>query len=128
MENVARIIGYAVFSVAKVDRKITEVEKQVVHDFVNENWKLLADKEDPFGVRALDFIDKMMVVLDDKELSSEEAFEVFQEEFKVYKKEFTPEIKSFMLDLCIKTGNSFNRMNKHELVLLSRLENFIKNK
>ena len=128
MENVARIIGYAVFSVVKSDRKVTDVEKQTVHDFVNENWKLLADQEDPFGVRAMDFIDKMMVVLDDKHLTSDDAFELFNEEFKEYKSLFTKEIKEFMIDLCIKAGNSFNRMNKSELVMLSRIEKVIKGK
>lgn len=128
MENVARIIGYAVFSVLKADRKITDIEKQTVHDFVNENWKLLADQEDPFGVRALDFIDKMMVVLDDKHLTSEDAFVLFKEEFKEYQSSFTPEIKTFIVDLCIKAGNSFNRMNKSELVILSRIEKVVKGK
>lgn len=126
MENVARIIGYAVYSIAVADKKVLPEEKQIIHDWVNENWKLLSDKEDPFGVRAMDFIDKMMVVLEEKHMKSDEAFAIFTEEFTVHKKEFTKEIKAFMMELCIKTANVFYRMNKSELILLSRIEKVIK--
>lgn len=126
MERVAKAIGYLVYAVASADKHVSEEEKKAVHDIVNERWQVLADQEDPFGVRALDFIDKMMLVLDEKHLSSEDAFELFKEEFMTNGELFTTEIKDFIIDVCIKTGASFNLMNKSELVLISRVEKLLR--
>jgi hypothetical protein len=126
MERVAKAIGYLVYAVASADKHVSEEEKKAVHDIVNERWQVLADQEDPFGVRALDFIDKMMLVLDEKHLNSEDAFELFKEEFLANGELFTTEIKDFIIDVCIKTGSSFNLMNKSELVLISRVEKLLR--
>lgn len=128
MEQVAKAIGFLVYAVASTDKHITVEEKNTVHTIVNENWKLLADKEDPFGVRALDFIDKMFNSLQDHEVKSEDALEYFKEVYAQNKEKFTPELIQFTLDICIKTGSAFNRMNKSELVLLSRIETLLKEK
>jgi hypothetical protein len=126
MEQVAKAIGFLVYAVASADKHITLEEKRVVHDIVNENWKLLADSEDPFGVRAMDFIDKMFDSLEDKHVTSEEAFNYFKEVYDKNMEKFSPELVQFILDICIKTGSAFNRMNKSELVLLSRIEKLLK--
>ncbi|MFN6014973.1 MAG: hypothetical protein ACK47F_09830, partial [Flavobacteriales bacterium] len=89
-------------------------------------WKMLADKEDPFGVRAMDLIDKMMIQMVVLHISSEDAFLEFQSVFEAHKEHFTPEIGRFMIESCIRTGSAFNRMNKSELVLLSRIEQLLK--
>lgn len=122
MEKVAKAIGYLVYAVASADNYVAPEEKQIVHDIINENWRILADKEDPFGVRALDFIDKMLGVLEDKHVDSEASIELFKEVYDENRDQFTPELKKFILDVCIKTGSAFNRMNKSELVLISRIE------
>lgn len=126
MEIVAKAIGYLVYAVASADKHVAPEEKQIVHDIINENWKLLADKEDPFGARALDFIDKMLGALEAKKVESEDSFELFKEVYDHFPEQFTPELKKFILDVCIKTGSVFNRMNKNELVLLSRIEILLK--
>lgn len=126
MEQVAKAIGYLVYAVASADNHVSPEEKKVVHDVINEHWKKLADKEDPFGVRALDFIDKMLEVLDEKHIDSEEAFKLFQEVYAEHKNVFDPDLKWFILEVCIKTGSAFNRLNKSELVLLSRIEKILR--
>jgi len=126
VEQVAKAIGFLVYAVASADKHITFEEKKVVHDIVNENWQLLADEEDPFGVRALDFIDKMFDVLETKEIRSEEAFSYFKEVYAENRDKFSSELVHFIIHICIKTGSAFNRMNKSELVLLSRIENLLK--
>lgn len=126
MENVARALGYLVYAVASSDKYVSEEEKKVVHDKLNHEWKLLADSEDPFGVRAMDLIDKMMIKMADLHIESEDAFEEFKKIFEVYRDQFTPEIRKFMIEICISTGSAFNRMNKSELVLISRIEQLLK--
>ena len=126
MEQVAKAIGYLVYSVACSDGKVEEAERQAVHSSIDENWKLLADQEDPFGARALDFIDKMMTYLEEKGIDSEFAFEQFIGIYQENREKFTPVLKQFMINVCIHTGSSFNRMNKSELVLLSRIEKILK--
>lgn len=126
MEQVAKAIGYIVYAVASADKHVAEEEKKIAHDLINEHWTLLADNEDPFGVRALDFVDKIIVSFDEDHLDSEKAFEQFQAIYMERNQDFTKEIKQFILDLCIKVGSAFNQMNKSELVLLSRIEILLK--
>ncbi len=126
MEQVAKAIGYIVYAVASADKHVAEEEKKIAHDLINEHWTLLADNEDPFGVRALDFVDKIIVSFDEDHLDSEKAFESFQAIYTERNQDFTKEIKQFILDLCIKVGSAFNQMNKSELVLLSRIEILLK--
>ncbi|MFN5786819.1 MAG: TerB family tellurite resistance protein [Flavobacteriia bacterium] len=126
MEHVARAFGYLVYAVASSDKHVSDEEKLAVHSALNEEWKMLADKEDPFGVRAMDFIDKMMIQMVDLHISSEDAFLEFHSVFEAHKEHFTPEIRRFMIESCIRTGSAFNRMNKSELVLLSRIEQLLK--
>lgn len=126
MEKVARAIGYLVYAVASADKHVTPEEKQIVHDIINENWIVFADKEDPFGVRALDYVDKILLGLESKNVSSEDAFTSFKEVYTENREQFSPELKTFILDVCIKTGSAFNRLNKSELVLLSRIEQLLK--
>lgn len=128
MEQVAKAIGYLVYAVASADRHVSHEEKKVIHDLVNEHWKTLADKDDPFGAYALDFIDKIVGVLEHEHMKSEEAFDHFKKVYSENRSYFSEELKQFVIELCIKTGVSFNRMNKSELVLLSRIERFLKDK
>ena len=126
MEQVAKAIGYIVYAVASADKHVVEEERKIAHDLINEHWALLVDNEDPFGVRALDFVDKIIVSFEEDHLDSEKAFEMFQAIYNEQKQDFSKDIKQFILDLCIKVGSAFNQMNKSELVLLSRIEMLLK--
>ena len=92
MEQVAKAIGYIVYAVASADKHVAEEEKKIAHDLINEHWTLLADNEDPFGVRALDFVDKIIVSFDEDHLDSEKAFESFQAIYTERNKDFKKEI------------------------------------
>lgn len=122
MENVARAIAYLAYAVASADQHVDEIERKAIHTFIDEHWQLLADAEDPFGARTLDFVDKMIPALEAHQMSSEEAFSHFKEMFEAKKELFSAELKSFIIQLCIRTGAAFNQMNKSELVLISRVE------
>ena len=93
MEQVAKAIGYIVYAVASADKHVAEEEKKIAHDLINEHWTLLADNEDPFGVQALDFVDKIIVSFDEDHLDSEKAFEQFQAIYSERNQDFTKEIK-----------------------------------
>jgi len=126
MENVARAIAYLAYAVASADHHVDEIERKAIHAYINAHWQLLADQEDPFGARALDFVDRMIPALEANKMTSEVAYDHFKEIFEARKSEFTKEIRSFILQLCIRTGAAFNQMNKSELVLISRLEILLK--
>jgi uncharacterized tellurite resistance protein B-like protein len=122
MENVARAIAYLAFAVASADQNVNDTERKAIHAFIDEHWQLLADEDDPFGARTLDFVDKMIPALEANRMSSEEAFIHFKEMFEEKKDLFSSELKTFIIQLCIRTGAAFNQMNKSELVLISRVE------
>jgi hypothetical protein len=85
----------------------------------------LADSSDPFGVKSMEFIEQLMDALASDKLNSELAFERFKDQFDSLNNTLSGNQLKFMLNLCIKVGNAFNRMNKSELVLLSRIEHII---
>ena len=122
MENVARAIAYLAYAVASADQHVNDTERKAIHSFIDEHWQLLADEEDPFGARTLDFVDKIIPALESNHMSSEEAFTHFKEMFEAKKELFSTELKTFIIQLCIRTGAAFNQMNKSELVLISRVE------
>ncbi len=126
MENVARAIAYLAYAVASADHHVDETERKAIQSFIDEHWQLLADAEDPFGARTLDFVDKMIPALEVNNMSSEEAFNHFKEMFDAKKDLFSPELRSFIVQLCVRTGAAFNQMNKSELVLISRVELLLK--
>ena len=128
MEKFARCCGYAVYAVAYADKSIEQEERAAIHLFLNENWMELADSSDPFGVKSIEFIEQMMDALVSDKLNSELAYERFKELFDSLQNLLSSNQQKFMLNLCIKVGNAFNRMNKSELVLLSRIERTIYSK
>ncbi len=128
MEKFARCCGYAVYAVAYADKSIEQAERAAIHLFLNENWMELADSSDPFGVKSIEFIEQMMDALVSDKLNSELAYERFKELFDSLQNLLSSNQQKFMLNLCIKVGNAFNRMNKSELVLLSRIERTIHSK
>lgn len=128
MEKFARCCGYAVYAVAYADKSIEQEERDAIHLFLNENWMELADSSDPFGVKSIEFIEQMMDAFVSDKLNSELAFERFKELFDSIQNLLSSNQQKFILNLCIKVGNAFNRMNKSELVLLSRIERMIHSK
>ena len=128
MEKFARCCGYAVYAVAYADKSIEQEERDAIHLFLNENWMELADSSDPFGVKSIEFIEQMMDALVSDKLNSELAYERFKELFDSLQNLLSGNQQKFMLNLCIKVGSAFNRMNKSELVLLSRIERTIYSK
>jgi hypothetical protein len=128
MEKFARCCGYAVYAVAYADKSIEQEERAAIHLFLNENWMELADSSDPFGVKSIEFIEQMMDALVSDKLNSELAYERFKELFDSLQNLLSSNQQKFMINLCIKVGNAFNRMNKSELVLLSRIERTIHSK
>lgn len=125
MENFARCCGYAVYAVAYADKSIETEEKEAIHHFLNENWINVADNTDPFGVKAIEFIECMVDALAKEKLSPKSALDRFEEQYFALNNSLTDQQRQFILDLTIKTGNAFNRMNKSELVMLSKLEGII---
>ena len=50
MEELLYSVSYLFYAVAHADRHVDDEEKARIHEVVNENWKLLAAKGDPFGI------------------------------------------------------------------------------
>lgn len=128
MEEILHSLSYLFYAVARSDRRIEKEEKAKIHELINDNWKILARKGDPFGVKAVELIDKMIAELDEDEYDSETALRQFKSIYDANREQFTPELKQFILDVCMKTAHAFNQMNKSELVILSRIENVLKDK
>ena len=125
MEEMLHALSYLFYAVAHADRHVDTSERLKIHQVVNENWQLLAAKGDPFGVKAMEMIDRMVTELTEDDYDTEKAFERFKKVFEEHPEFFTPEIKEFVLEVCIRTANTFNQLNKSELVILSRIERLL---
>jgi uncharacterized tellurite resistance protein B-like protein len=125
MEELLHALSYLFYAVAHADRHVEDQERIKIHQVVNENWQLFIAKGDPFGVHAMELIDRMVLELRDEDFDNERAIDQFQEVFEKHPEFFTPEMKEFILEVCIRTANTFNQMNKSELVLLSRIERML---
>jgi uncharacterized tellurite resistance protein B-like protein len=125
MEELIHSISYLFYAVAHADRNVDESEKQKIHQVVNENWQLLVTKGDPFGVHAVELIDKMVEQLAEEEYDNEKALGKFKECLEKHPEFFTPEMKQFIQEVCIRTANAFNMMNKSELTILTSLEKIL---
>ena len=125
MEDLLHSISYLFYAVAHADRHVDDAEKARIHEVVNENWQLLAAKGDPFGVHAMELIDKTVQELAEDDYDTEKALGLFREVLVKHPEYFTPEMKVFIQESCIRIANAFNRLNKAELVLLSRLEKIL---
>ena len=126
MEKVARAIAYLAYAVASADHHVDDIERKAIHTYIDEHWQLLADQEDPFGAKTLDFVDQMIPALEANHMTSEEAYDHFKGIFEGRKQDFSRELRTFIVQLCIRTGSAFNQMNKSELVLISRVELLLK--
>jgi len=125
MEDLLHSISCLFYAVAHADRHVDDAEKARIHEVVNENWQLLSAKGDPFGVHAMERIDKTVNELSEDEYDTEKALQQFCEVFEKKPEYFTPEIKVFIQESCIRIANAFNRLNKAELAILSRLEKIL---
>ncbi len=125
MEELLHSLSYLFYAVAHADRHVEDQERLKIHQVVNENWQLLVAKGDPFAVHAMDLIDKMVIELRDEDFDNEKALDQFRITLERNPEFFTDEMKQFILEVCIRTANTFNQMNKSELVLLSRIERIL---
>jgi hypothetical protein len=126
MQKVAEAIGYVLYAVASADKRISEEETQVVEIYLRKNLKILAHQEDSAGTESVEIILKKMEFLFHEKMKSEMAFQVFSERYQADKKLFSVEIKQLIINLCVNAAVAVNRMNKSELVLLSRIELLLK--
>lgn len=110
----------------KSDNSIHEDERKMLHEILDTNWKKISQKGDPFGAMGMELIESMVMDLDEGEVKPQEAFDYFRSVYSKRKEEIDSDLRSFILESSIQLAGSFNRMNKHELVLLSQLEILLK--
>jgi len=121
----ARCCGYAVYAVAFSDKKIESIELQALHRFLNEQWLVLVEDSDPFGANAIECIEKMVESLASDMLEANEAINRFSAAYNELKTTLTVDQKQFIINCCIHVAGAFNRLNKSELIYLSRIEQIL---
>ena len=122
MENLIKSLSYLFYAAASVDNTVSPKEITTIHRLVDDNWKMFVTQQDPFGVYALEEIDNALSEFIQAGLSAETAFQHFVEMYTANKTHFHPDLKHGIMDICIQTANEVNRLNKKELVFLSRLD------
>lgn len=119
-------LGKLFYAMAVVDGDVHIQEMGKLREFIRKYWLDVDAVEDEYGTDAAFQIDTVFDWLLEYKMDGEECFGKFQEFYETNKERFTPFIKVLILDTAHAMANAFSGKNKAELVLLAKLELFLK--
>lgn len=121
-ENLGRLF----YAVAMVDGVVHVKEVDKLKAFIRKYWLDVDMIEDEYGTDAAFRIETVFDWMVEHEKDGKECFGKFQEFYEINKEKFTPFIKVLILDTAHAMANALAGKNKTELVLLAKLELFLK--
>jgi uncharacterized tellurite resistance protein B-like protein len=125
-ENFYKHLGILCFAVASADKKITAAETDRFIEIITEHWKNLEDSTDEFGTDAVFAAESVFDWQIESFVTAEEAYNTFCQYATDNKSMYTPTVKIKLLQTAEAIASAFAGKNKSELVLLSRLQEFLK--
>ena len=111
VHNIQHALAYLFYAVAATDRRIEDIEIEIMTKTVHDNWPT----EDERKVTA------MFEGILQQKLPAQEAFDHFDQYFQAHKDEFDTRLRHTIFRTADAIASSFAAKNKSELVLLSRL-------
>ncbi len=113
--------GKLFYAIAAVDKVVREEEYEKLIEIIKSDWLDLEDTEDRYGTDAAFQIEFIFEWLED---SCPEPYNCY-EEFVDFKRDheyvFTKEIRQLIWKTAYEIASAFNKRNKSELAMLSKL-------
>lgn len=125
-ENFYKHLGILCFAVASADKKITAAETERFIEVINEHWKSLEDSTDEFGTDAVFAAESVFDWQIESFVTAEEAYNTFCQYATDNKSMYTPTVKIKLLQTAEAIASAFSGKNKSEVVMLSRLQEFLR--
>ncbi len=119
-ENLNMVLGRLFYYTAAVNGKVHNVEKEVLHDLVQKNWKQLENAKDEFGTDLAYQIDFAFDFEESKD-STENGYLTFKDFYLQNKNRFTPAVKENILNTVKEIAASFHGKSKAELELINKV-------
>ena len=115
-------LGELFYAVAASDKMVRETEYKALTQQVEEEWKSTSDYKDAFKTDAAYQISIVFEWFDYERMDAGDCFDSFSNYFKNHKNLFSEKRKELIIKTVKKIANAFNRTNKSELIMITKLE------
>jgi hypothetical protein len=114
-------IGYLFYSVAASDGEVRPAETQRLKQVIAEQWVPIERHRDELGTDDAYYIEFSFDLACDQRMSAEEAFGLFKKYYEGAHERFVRSERQLIMDTAKAIAVEVGRMNKSELVSLSRI-------
>lgn len=118
-------LGYLFYAIAAADRHVKKEEINALHEMVKEDWMSLESSTDDFGTDAAYQIEITFDMILERELTSEKAFEEFEEWYHTHASLFDAEVIRKIHHTVARIAHSFHEANKAELAMMYRVKSLL---
>lgn len=113
--------GKLFFAIAAVDKNVRQEEYEKLIEIIKSDWLQVEDTEDSFGTDAAYQIEFIFDWLEDSCPEPYDCYEEFVEFKRTHEYVFTPKIRQLVWKTAYEVASAFNKRNKSELAMLSKL-------
>jgi hypothetical protein len=114
-------LAHLFYAIAAADKKVRPEEKKMLHQMVLKDWLDLENSKDAFGTDAAFGIEVVFDQLEEKDISSQQSFEIFEKFYHANADLFDDDVVSRIFHTAGRLAASFNDKNKSEQNLLARI-------
>lgn len=114
-------LGYLFYSIAAIDRRVSDDEKNMMLSLIVEDWLSLDEATDAYGTDSAYQIQILFDFLNEKSFDSEIAYAIFERYFKNHIELFDDDIIDRIFHTANRIADALNGKNKSELRALARL-------
>jgi len=115
-------LGYLFYSVAAADRQVRREEIDMLHRMVLEDWLDLEGSKDAYGTDAAYQIEITFDLIQDREISADKAFRVFEEWYHEHAELFDSDVIHRINHTAARIAASFHGTGKVELAMIYRIK------
>lgn len=116
-------VGKLLYAVADVDGKISQKERDAIHQLVQEELVPIEQSKDDFGTDSAYYTEFEFDVLEEQQIPAQLALQSFLDFIVEHKTAITPELKSASIKVAEKMAAVYYGTNRQEEALLEKIKN-----
>ena len=121
-----RQLGSLFYAVAASDKVVHPLEIKTLKELIIREWNTNEVYREHFGADVIFQMETVFHWLEKNESNPQESFKKFREYYLANKSLFTTDRKKLILETASKIARSFSSINKSELIILSKLDQLLK--
>lgn len=115
-------LGELFYAIAATCKIVSKAEYKILTQLVEEEWKIVNEKEDQFKTGATNQLSIVFKWFDYECMDAEDCFESFVGYFKKHNNFFIAKRKALIIKTINKIADSFRGVNKSELIMITKLQ------